>query len=59
MNRHGGHISFFSPKSLNQLALQTGFSTVKVVTHFVKFYEKDELPYILRPLHDGPLLAQQ
>lgn len=47
MNRHGGHISFFSPKSLNRLASQTGFSTVKVVTHFVKFYEKDELPYIL------------
>ena len=47
MNRHGGHISFFSPKSLNRLESQTGFSTVKVVTHFVKFYEKDELPYIL------------
>jgi 2-polyprenyl-3-methyl-5-hydroxy-6-metoxy-1,4-benzoquinol methylase len=47
MNHHGGHISFFSPKSLKQLASQTGFSVVKVITHAVKFYEKNELPLVL------------
>jgi len=47
MNHHGGHISFFSPKSLKHLALKTDFSVVKVITHSVKFYEKDELPRIL------------
>jgi 2-polyprenyl-3-methyl-5-hydroxy-6-metoxy-1,4-benzoquinol methylase len=47
MKKHGGHISFFSPKSLNILASRTGFSVVKVVTHNVSFCEKDELPYIL------------
>jgi hypothetical protein len=46
MNKHGGHISFFSPKSLSILASRTGFSVVKVVTHSVSFCEKGELPYI-------------
>ena len=47
MKKHGGHISFFSPKSLNILASQTGFSVVKIITHSVKFCEKGELPYVL------------
>jgi 2-polyprenyl-3-methyl-5-hydroxy-6-metoxy-1,4-benzoquinol methylase len=47
MKQHGGHISFFSPKSLNILASRTGFSVVKVVTHSVSFCEKGEIPYIL------------
>lgn len=47
MHHHGGHINFFSPKSLKQLASQTGFSVVKVETHHVKFYEKNELSHFL------------
>ncbi|CAA9892437.1 conserved hypothetical protein [Candidatus Methylobacter favarea] len=47
MKRHAGHISFFSPKSLNVLASQAGFSVVKVITHSVKFYEKGEIPPVL------------
>jgi 2-polyprenyl-3-methyl-5-hydroxy-6-metoxy-1,4-benzoquinol methylase len=47
MKQHGGHISFFSPKSLNVLASRTGFSVAKVVTHSVSFCEKGEIPYIL------------
>jgi 2-polyprenyl-3-methyl-5-hydroxy-6-metoxy-1,4-benzoquinol methylase len=47
MKKHGGHISFFSPKSLNILASRTGFSVVKVATHNVSYCEKGELPHIL------------
>ena len=46
MKHHGGHVSFFSPKSLKYLASKTGFSVVKVVTHSVKFFEKCELPSV-------------
>ena len=47
INKHGGHISFFSPKSLNILATKTGFRVVKIITHSVKFCEKGELPFVL------------
>ena len=47
MKHHGGHISFFSPKSLSILASRTGFSVVKVNTHSVSFCEKGEIPPIL------------
>ena len=47
MEKHGGHINFFSPKSLAILAPRVGFKAIKVNTHSVKFYEKDELPFIL------------
>jgi len=47
MKQHGGHINFFSPKSLNVLASRTGFSVAKVITHSVSFCEKGEIPYIL------------
>tara|TARA_B100000787_G_C16156771_1_gene279349 strand:+ start:108 stop:956 length:849 start_codon:yes stop_codon:yes gene_type:complete len=46
MNKHGGHINFFSPKSLRILAPRVGFSVTKVLTHSVKFYEKGEVPNI-------------
>jgi 2-polyprenyl-3-methyl-5-hydroxy-6-metoxy-1,4-benzoquinol methylase len=44
MEKHGGHINFFSPKSLAILAPRVGFSIVKVLTHSVKFYEKGDIP---------------
>jgi 2-polyprenyl-3-methyl-5-hydroxy-6-metoxy-1,4-benzoquinol methylase len=47
MNLHGGHISFFSPKSIEILALQTGFKAKKVITRSVKFFEKNELSFPL------------
>jgi len=43
MQEHGGHISFFSPKSLRILASRIGFTVKKVRTSSVKFYEKDEV----------------
>ncbi|MBN1626330.1 MAG: class I SAM-dependent methyltransferase [Deltaproteobacteria bacterium] len=47
MMEHGGHISFFSPKSLDVLASRTGFVVKKARTSSVKFYEKGEVPYLL------------
>ena len=47
MKEHGGHIIFFSPKSLDTLASRTGFVVKKVRTSSVTFYEKGEVPYFL------------
>ena len=47
MKEHGGHIIFFSPKSLATLASRTGFVVKKVRTSSVTFYEKGEVPYFL------------
>lgn len=47
MKEHGGHISFFSPKSFDTLASRTGFVVKKVRTSSVKFFEKGEIPYFL------------
>ena len=46
MEKHGGHINFFSPKSLGILAPRVGFSIVKVLTHSVKFNEKGDIPNV-------------
>ena len=45
MNLHGGHISFFSPKSLKILANNAGFEVKKIRTYSVKFKEKEEVSY--------------
>lgn len=41
----GGHISFFSPKSLSILGEKTGFRLGHVRTYTVKFYEKSEVSW--------------
>ncbi len=47
LHQHGGHISFFSPRSLKVLASRTGFQVTKVTTSSVKLSEKGDLPYPL------------
>jgi len=47
MRQHGGHINFFSSDSIAVLAMATGFKAAKVRTNGVKFYQKEELPYLL------------
>lgn len=47
MSQHGGHISFFSTKSISVLASHTDFTVVKTKTSSVKFYEKGEVPSLL------------
>lgn len=40
--KHGGHISFFSPRSIASLAQRSGFSVMAVRTRRVRFYEKGD-----------------
>lgn len=41
IDRHGGHVSFFTPESLGRLARQAGFSVAAVRTRSVRFCERD------------------
>lgn len=43
MNAHGGHISFFSPASLDVLAKRTGFEMKKVRTASFKLFERGDV----------------
>ena len=47
MKHHGGHINFYSTKSIETLASAAGFSVAKVRTASVKFCEKGEISFIL------------
>lgn len=46
ISKHGGHISFFNPLSIRKLAEQTGFSVEYIKTHSVRFYEREDVPYL-------------
>lgn len=46
MAEHGGHISFFNPFSINQLAERSNFFVERIDTHSVRFYEKEDVSYI-------------
>ncbi|TKS60193.1 MAG: hypothetical protein EWM72_01577 [Nitrospira sp.] len=39
VNRHGGHISFFTPHSLGRLAIRCGFRIERIETRHVRFVE--------------------
>lgn len=41
IDRHGGHISFFTPASLGRLAQKANFSVVAVRTRSVRFCDRD------------------
>ena len=47
LTKMGGHISFFSPKSMSHLAHKTGFKVERFETRNVRFYEKDQCNPIL------------
>ncbi len=47
MEEHGGHISFFSPKSMAVLASVTGFVVKRIRTSSVKLFEKGEVNYLV------------
>jgi SAM-dependent methyltransferase len=42
LNRHGGHVSFFTPSSLDLLAKRCGLKLVRLETRAVTFSEKGE-----------------
>lgn len=46
IDKHGGHISFFNPKSIKKLSAQTGFTIEKLNTHSVSFCNKEEVSYL-------------
>lgn len=43
----GGHISFFNSKSIAVLAKKSGFEIGKMTTRGVKFFECEDVPYVL------------
>jgi len=47
IDNHGGHISFYNPKSMQALAEKTQFTVIKNNTRCVKFFEKGQVPYPL------------
>ena len=46
IDKHGGHISFFTPSSIARLAQQVGFRVKKIYTHSVSFREKEQGSYL-------------
>ncbi len=47
MAQHGGHISFYNPRSMRKLAERSGFVIEILQTHRVCFYQKGEIASIL------------
>jgi 2-polyprenyl-3-methyl-5-hydroxy-6-metoxy-1,4-benzoquinol methylase len=45
IRRHGGHISFFNPRSIRILAERSGFHLESLQTSSVRFFEKGDVPY--------------
>jgi 2-polyprenyl-3-methyl-5-hydroxy-6-metoxy-1,4-benzoquinol methylase len=56
MQQHGSHISFFNCQSITALAKNTGFGIEKIKTAGVKFFQREELPYL--PYRLSKLLAE-
>jgi len=61
VSRHGGHISFYSPRSLDLLASRCGFSIERLETRHVRFtesYQTSQIVYrsmkVLGELLNGP-----
>lgn len=53
MERDGGHISFYNPRSIAQLATTSGFEVARIDTARVKFHDKENTPrwrYVLGKL---------
>jgi hypothetical protein len=51
VNRHGGHISFFTPHSLSRLAARCGFRIERLETCHVRFIESYQAtPVVYRSL---------
>lgn len=53
MERDGGHISFYNPRSIAQIAANAGFEVARVDTARVKFHDKENTPrwrYVLGKL---------
>jgi len=47
ISKHGGHICFYNPTSMESLAKRSGFIIENIRTYGVRFYEKGEISFIL------------
>jgi 2-polyprenyl-3-methyl-5-hydroxy-6-metoxy-1,4-benzoquinol methylase len=56
MTRDGGHISFFNPRSMAQLAANAGFNVERIDTARVKFHDRENTPRLRYAL--GKLAAE-
>jgi SAM-dependent methyltransferase len=56
MERDGGHISFYNPRSIAKIAANAGFEVARVDTARVKFHDKDNTPRLAYVA--GKLLAE-
>jgi len=56
MERDGGHISFYNPRSIAKVAANAGFEVARVDTARVKFHDKENTPRSLYVL--GKLVAE-
>ena len=45
ISKHGGHVSFFNPLSIEHLAERSGFKIEKMITYAVRFYERGDVSY--------------
>jgi SAM-dependent methyltransferase len=49
IERHGGHVSFFNPRSIRLLAERCGFSVDSLKTRSMRFFEKGDVhPFVYR-----------
>ncbi|MEW6593508.1 MAG: class I SAM-dependent methyltransferase [Thermodesulfobacteriota bacterium] len=49
VRKHGGHVSFFNPRSVTLLARRSGLEPLEIVTRSVEFFEPGEdRPWIVR-----------
>ena len=56
MERDGGHISFYNPRSMAKVAANAGFEVARIDTARVKFHDKENTPRALYVL--GKLAAE-
>lgn len=56
MERDGGHISFYNPRSIAKVAANAGFEVARIDTARVKFHDKENTPRVLYVL--GKLAAE-
>jgi 2-polyprenyl-3-methyl-5-hydroxy-6-metoxy-1,4-benzoquinol methylase len=56
IEKDGGHVSFFNPRSMERLAANTGFAVEHIETARVKFHEKGEVAPLVYTL--GKLAAE-
>jgi 2-polyprenyl-3-methyl-5-hydroxy-6-metoxy-1,4-benzoquinol methylase len=53
IERHGGHVSFFNPRSIRLLAKRCGFCVDSIKTRSMRFFEKEDVHPLIYRLAKG------